>query len=97
MSRMLQAYLERIFSNLGIVLLEGGTDTSAAYLQSLVLLMAAFPNIQKTAQGVIDTVVGDARLPALDDMKQLPYIDALIKEVIKHWTLLYSTADESSR
>lgn len=62
-------------------MLEGGTDTSAAYLQSLVLLLTACPNAQKTAQNAIDAVVGDARLPVLDDVKQLPYIEALIKEV----------------
>lgn len=62
-------------------MLEGGTDTSAAYLQSLVLLLTACPNVQKTAQSAIDAVVGDARLPVLDDIKQLSYIEALIKEV----------------
>lgn len=69
------------YSYLGIVMLEGGTDTSAAYLQSLVLLLTACPKVQKIAQKAIDAVVGDARLPVLDDIKQLPYIKALIKEV----------------
>lgn len=70
------------YSYLGIAILEAGTDTSAAYLQSLVLLLTAFPDIQKIAQEAIDAVVGDARLPVLDDLKQLPYISALIKEVM---------------
>ena len=65
-------------------MLEGGTDTSAAYLQSLVLLLAAFPDVQKIAQEAIDAVVGDMRLPILDDIQELPYIAALIKEVIIH-------------
>lgn len=68
-------------SHLGIVLLEGGTDTTSSYLQSLVLLLTAFPNVQKTAQQALDAVVGDARLPVLDDIKFLPYISALIQEV----------------
>ncbi|KZP29881.1 cytochrome P450 [Athelia psychrophila] len=75
-------------AHLGIVMLEGGTDTSAAYLQSLVLLLTACPNAQKTAQNAIDAVVGDARLPVLDDVKQLPYIEALIKEVTRYRPML---------
>jgi len=73
---------------LGIVLLEGGTDTSAAYLMSLILLVTAFPDVQKTAQKAIDAVVGDARLPVLNDIKQIPYIAALIKEVVRYRPML---------
>lgn len=63
-------------------MLDAGTDTSAAYLQSLILLLCAFPNVTKVAQGALDSVVGNARLPILDDLKDLPYITAIIKEVV---------------
>lgn len=63
-------------------MLEAGTDTSATYLKSLILLLCAFPNVAKVAQDALDSVVGDARLPILDDLKELPYILALIKEVV---------------
>lgn len=64
-------------------MLDAGTDTSATYLQSLILLLCAFPNVTKFAQDALDSVVGNARLPTLDDLKELPYIMALIKEVIR--------------
>lgn len=63
-------------------MLEGGTDTTATYLQSLILLLCAYPYVAKVAQDALDSVVGDARLPTLDDLKGLPYITALIKEVV---------------
>jgi cytochrome P450 len=75
-------------AHLGIVMLEAGTDTSATYLQSLILLLCAFPNVAKVAQDALDSVVGDARLPILDDLKELPYIVALVKEVIRYRPML---------
>lgn len=72
------------FRHLGIVLLEGGTDTTSGFLQSMVLMMTAFPEIQLRAQKEIDGLVGESRLPNIDDIDQLPYVAALIKEVYSH-------------
>lgn len=44
--------------------------------------MAQFPDIQHHAQAELDGVVG-LRLPTLNDRPNLPYIDALIKEVMR--------------
>lgn len=63
-------------------MLEAGTDTSATYVQSLILLLCAFPHVAKAAQAALDSVVGDARLPILEDFKELPYVAALVKEVV---------------
>ncbi|KAF9269296.1 cytochrome P450, partial [Marasmius fiardii PR-910] len=65
---------------LGGVLLEGGSETTASFLQSLVLFITAFPDVQQKAQREMDAVVGLDRLPSLDDIADLPYIRALIKE-----------------
>ena len=47
--------------------------------------MATHPDIQKKAKGLINDVIGHhaARLPSLDDRKQLPYIDAIIRETLR--------------
>lgn len=45
--------------------------------------MILFPNVQKTAQSEIDTVVGNHRLPTWDDSEQLPYIMACVKEAAR--------------
>ncbi|KAF9267727.1 cytochrome P450 [Marasmius fiardii PR-910] len=65
---------------LGGVLLEGGSETTAAVLQSLVLFLTTFPDVQRKAQEEIDAVIGHDRSPSLDDISDLPYIQALIKE-----------------
>ena len=37
----------------------------------------------KKAQAVIDDVIGDAQLPSLSDRASIPYIDCILKEVMR--------------
>ncbi|KAJ7677832.1 cytochrome P450 [Mycena polygramma] len=62
------------------VLIEAGSETTAAYLQSLVLALIAYPEAQKKAHEEIDRVVGGNRMPTLEDLDNMPYIRALILE-----------------
>lgn len=66
---------------LGGVLIEGGSDTTANFLQATVLILTAFPEAQRKAQEEIDRVIGDQRMPVMDDFANLPYIQAVVKEV----------------
>lgn len=45
--------------------------------------MALFPEVQRKAQQELDTVVGKKRLPHFHDRENLPYINALVKEVLR--------------
>lgn len=45
--------------------------------------MVLFPEAQRKAQAEIDTVIGSDRLPTPDDRKDLPYVEALVKEVFR--------------
>lgn len=65
---------------LGGTLFEGGSDTTSAFLQTLILALVNFPEVQRLAQEEIDCVVGDGRAPMLDDIERLPYIQAVIQE-----------------
>ncbi|KAJ8078284.1 hypothetical protein PM082_000490 [Marasmius tenuissimus] len=65
---------------LGGVLIEGGSDTTSSFLQSVVLAMIVFPEAQKKAHAELDRVIGLHRLPTLDDLPELPYIRAIIQE-----------------
>jgi cytochrome P450 len=47
------------------------------------LLMSLHPDVQGKAQAEIDLVVGKDRLPNLDDQKDLVYVSALIKEILR--------------
>ncbi|KAG9045811.1 hypothetical protein FS837_005601 [Tulasnella sp. UAMH 9824] len=66
---------------MGAAMLEAGSDTSASYLQNATQLLIMHPEVQKKAKEELDRVVGPDRLPQPSDMKNLPYIQAVIKEV----------------
>lgn len=50
--------------------------------------MILFPDIQKKAQEEVDRVTGGKRLPEYDDQESLPYIQALVREVVRWKPLL---------
>ena len=52
-------------------------------MQALFLAMAMYPNAQKKAQEELDRVVGKDRLPDFQDQDSLPYINALIMELLR--------------
>ncbi|OOF97574.1 hypothetical protein ASPCADRAFT_129254 [Aspergillus carbonarius ITEM 5010] len=61
----------------------GGADTTVSSISSFFLAMALFPEVQRKAQEELDAVVGTNRLPQYEDREQLPYINALVKEVLR--------------
>lgn len=68
------------FNNLVGELVEGAADTTAAQLLTLVMAFAKNPRVQKRAQEEIDKVCGVQRSPLWSDLKELPYINAIVKE-----------------
>ncbi|KAJ7336385.1 cytochrome P450 [Mycena albidolilacea] len=71
------------FSYTGFTLVEAGSHPTTAFLLSLILILAVYPERQERARQEIEAVVGTARLPELEDFKHLPFVEALIKEVIR--------------
>ncbi|KAL0958976.1 hypothetical protein HGRIS_014289 [Hohenbuehelia grisea] len=61
----------------------GGADTSTISVQMFFLAMAMHPEVQKKAQAEIDRVVGCKSLPDFAERKALPYVNAVIKEVVR--------------
>ena len=45
--------------------------------------MALHPHVVRKAQEELDRIVGNERLPELSDQENLPYISALLKEVLR--------------
>jgi cytochrome P450 len=45
--------------------------------------MILFPHVQARAQAEIDAAIGRDRLPTLADRDQLPYVCALINEIMR--------------
>lgn len=86
--RLLDEYTEtgfpmsqHAFNNLIGELVEGGADTTAAQLLTIVLALAKNPWVQKRAQQEIDPLCGTSRSPDWgSDFAGLPYINAVVKE-----------------
>ncbi|KAK0469239.1 cytochrome P450 [Desarmillaria tabescens] len=72
-------------------LYSGGADTTVSSIHAFFKAMTLFPEIQAKAQAEIDTVVGSDRLPGFHDREHLPYINALVLEVIR-WHTVTPTA-----
>ena len=45
--------------------------------------MVLYPDIQAQAQVEIDAIIGNERLPTIDDREKLPYVSALAMEVMR--------------
>ncbi|KAI9445988.1 cytochrome P450 [Lactarius indigo] len=61
----------------------GGTDTTVSALQTFILAMTLYPEVQRKAQAEIDQVVGNSRLPDFSDQDRLPYVQAVLKEFLR--------------
>jgi len=51
------------------------------------MAMALYPEAQAHAQAEIDDVVGHGWLPRFQDRKDMPYCNALVKEVYRFFTV----------
>ncbi|KAG2005705.1 O-methylsterigmatocystin oxidoreductase [Coprinopsis cinerea AmutBmut pab1-1] len=63
-----------------------GADTTASSAFALALALAMHPQVQSKAQAEIDAAVGSQRLPAFSDLGDLPYVQAIVKEVSRWHT-----------
>ncbi|KAF5534090.1 oxidoreductase [Fusarium napiforme] len=60
-----------------------GADTTVSAITTFFLAMTLFSEAQMKAQSEIDKVIGNERLPTLSDRQSLPYVNALVKEVLR--------------
>ncbi|KAG8212969.1 cytochrome P450 [Butyriboletus roseoflavus] len=60
-----------------------GFETSSSTLHAFILAMLLYPEVQAKAQAEIDSVIGSDRLPHFDDRVQLPYVDAILRELVR--------------
>ncbi|KLO09753.1 cytochrome P450 [Schizopora paradoxa] len=74
---------EETISAAGGVCYIAGADTTFSAIESLLLAMVLFPDVQARAHEELDRVVGNDRLPELTDRDQLPYCSALCKEILR--------------
>ncbi|KAG6899211.1 hypothetical protein C0993_012226 [Termitomyces sp. T159_Od127] len=79
----LTAYEEDVVQWTANSLYGGGTDTTTAALTVFVLAMVLNPEVQKKAQEELDSVLGPGLFPTLQDRSRLPYMEALLLEILR--------------
>ncbi|KAF9001513.1 cytochrome P450 [Cyathus striatus] len=67
---------------IGVMTYLGAMDTTNASLGMFILTMMLFPEVQKTAQQELDKVLG-GRLPDHNDIPSIPYMTALLWEILR--------------
>ncbi|TEB33315.1 cytochrome P450 [Coprinellus micaceus] len=76
-------YTVRQCKELAAVFFGAGYDTTHATIINFFLAMVHHPEVQAKARSEIDRVVGFDRLPAFSDEEHLPYLRAVMKEVLR--------------
>jgi cytochrome P450 len=74
---------DRDFSYIPASLFGAGSDTTASTLCTAFLALVTHPETLQAAHSELDAVVGQDRSPNSDDEKDLPYLRALVKEVLR--------------
>lgn len=64
-------------------LFSGGTDTSAIAMEWALAELINHPNIMEKAAQEIDNVTGKTRAVQESDISQLPYLQAIVKEILR--------------
>ncbi|KAF8587791.1 cytochrome P450 [Ramaria rubella] len=75
---------EKVIRATGAVAFGAGSDTTSVALTWFVMAMVLYPEVQRKAQEELDNVLGMDRLPTFQNREQLPYINAICKE-IQRW------------
>uniref|UniRef100_A0A0W0F3X1 Cytochrome P450 n=1 Tax=Moniliophthora roreri TaxID=221103 RepID=A0A0W0F3X1_MONRR len=56
---------------------------TASTIYAFFLVMCLYPNVQRRAQAEVDSAVGRDRLPTYADQDKMPYLEALMKEILR--------------
>lgn len=64
-------------------MIEAGSETTSSALNSVIKFLAADPEVQKCARKELIKSVGEDRSPTFEDEHNLPYIRAMVKEILR--------------
>ena len=74
---------ETVIKDVAANMYAAGADTTVSALGTFVLGMLANPEAQKRAQAEIDAALGPGELPDFTHEAALPYVSAIVKEVLR--------------
>ncbi|KAJ7639248.1 cytochrome P450 [Roridomyces roridus] len=66
----------------------GGSETTAAVIETFFLAMVLHPDAQRKAQMELNNVLGPSTAPRSADRARLPFVEALILEVFRKYTMV---------
>ena len=74
---------QHALNNLMGEIVEGGSDTTASLLMTIVQLIILNPEVQTKARREIDRGCGAGRSPDWPDFAQVPYVKCIVKEAAR--------------
>ncbi|KIO27713.1 hypothetical protein M407DRAFT_232359 [Tulasnella calospora MUT 4182] len=74
---------ERAICHSGFSFFMAGTDTTQMTTRAFLLAMLLHPSIQEKVHAEMDKVVGSGRPPTLGDLKDMPYLNAVVLETLR--------------
>ncbi|KAG1723718.1 cytochrome P450 [Suillus paluster] len=74
---------EETMKEIALMAYMGGIDTTTSALRTFLLAMLLYPDVQARARAEINQVVGHDKMPCLDDRPSLPYLSAILREVLR--------------
>jgi len=74
---------DKDFSYVPASLFGAGSDTTASTMCSAILALVTHQSVLNAAHAELDSIIGLERTPKFEDEDQLPYIRALVKEVLR--------------
>ncbi|RXW19070.1 hypothetical protein EST38_g6790 [Candolleomyces aberdarensis] len=83
-----RAGLEEIARSICAVAYSAGAETTVSSATALVYVLASYPEVQAKGQAEIDAVIGSERLPLVADRGELPFVNAIVKEVSRWYTVV---------
>ncbi|KAF4580754.1 hypothetical protein EYR38_003040 [Pleurotus pulmonarius] len=78
---------EELLKDVTWVAYTGGAETSPLVISTFVAAMVLYPEVQKKGQEELDGYLG-ARLPVFEDLVHLPYVRAIMLEVLRWQSVL---------
>ncbi|CAG10687.1 unnamed protein product, partial [Tetraodon nigroviridis] len=77
-------------------LIGAGQDTISTVMQWIILLLVKYPDMQAKLHELVDKVVGQDRLPTVEDRSSLAYLDAFIYETMRFTSFVPVTIPHST-
>lgn len=81
-------------TNVSLLNLNGDLQTVSTVMTILFILMHR-PDVQQRVQDEINSVIDQERLPAFDDRKDLPYLEAVMKECSRYLGFFLPDIDQA--